>query len=93
MLYECDCNTECVEVDRPASALRDGLQVTIVSEDLRGTRVQVVKSVTSTGGEVFTVTRQRMKRLCRGPGSSSLLGYTCEIRNGGAARACTACGS
>jgi hypothetical protein len=93
MLYECECNTECVEVDRPASALRDGMRVTIVSEDLRGTRVEVVKSITSTGAEVFTVTRHNPMRICRGPGTPSLLGYTCEVRNIGAARACAACGS
>jgi hypothetical protein len=55
MLYECECSTECVEVDRPASALREGMKVTIVSEDLRGTRVDVVKNITSTGAEVRSV--------------------------------------
>lgn len=95
MLYECGCNASCVTIDRPRSALEDGLPVNVLSGSLKGTKAFVAKKKTETGGDVFTVQRDDPStpgvRACDAGAAKALVGYLCATKDSGPPRACASC--
>lgn len=93
MLYECGCNAGCTQIDQQVDDLKPGMKVGVRSGPLAGSSVFVAQNHTADGASVFTVQRADPKapiQVCANE-RSPLVGYGCEVKNSGAARACTTC--
>jgi hypothetical protein len=92
MLYECGCNTGCVQIDHPLRALHVGMRVGVLAGPWKGTTVFVAKNTTAKGESVFTVQRRDPNtpvELCGRPGPA--IGYICSVESSGSARPCGSC--
>jgi hypothetical protein len=94
MLYECDCNAGCTQVDEPLDDLRAGMRVGVLSGPLKGTMVFVAQSKTADGTPVLTVQRADPTaplQICSTRASLAPMGYLCGTDKFGAARVCRSC--
>lgn len=96
MLYECGCNSGCIQVEAPRRGLREGDLVLAKTGGLKGKEVWVARSKTADGASILTVQQRDPKggvEVCRRLGAGNELGYLCATDGFGAARRCSSCPS